>query len=285
MHFVMIEPPLPKVDLGDDVSGCMPLTVEFPSTTKYIYTDSYQWDLGYLDQVSTEKKPDALVFDTAGTYIVRLAVAGDGGTNWDYKVVKVYPQPVSKYSFTPDSAWVRSQTEPGKPIMFINLTDRALSYTWDFGDGSPNSSEFQPDHEYMNEGLYTVSLTAENEQGCVDTYIGKSVLIMAHGELRFPNVITITPGSPAAEYYDPDGFDDINIFRPVNEGIDKYKLQIYNRWGEVIFESDEVTKGWNGFIKGSPVKQDVYVWRVSAVFTNGRPYIDAGDVTVLVRQP
>jgi gliding motility-associated-like protein len=91
------------------------------------------------------------------------------------------------------------------------------------------------------------------------------------------------PDDPADEIYNP-GEADPRIFRPVAEGIDKYRLEIYNRWGELIFVSEDVNKGWNGYIKDSPVKQDVYVWRVTATFTNGRPYVEAGDVTVLVKQ-
>ena len=87
----------------------MPLTVEFPSTTKYNYPDSYQWDFGYEGQTSTDNDPAPLVYDTAGVYIVRLSVEGDGGTNWDYKKITVYPKPVVSFSFTPDYAWL------GKP--------------------------------------------------------------------------------------------------------------------------------------------------------------------------
>jgi gliding motility-associated-like protein len=96
-------------------------------------------------------------------------------------------------------------------------------------------------------------------------------------------VITIIPGDPADEIYNP-GEADPRIFRPVAEGIEEYRLEIYNRWGELIYTSNDVNKGWNGFIKDAPVKQDVYVWRVTATFTNGRPYVEAGDVTVLVKQ-
>jgi len=108
-------------------------------------------------------------------------------------------------------------------------------------------------------------------------------VIDGRGRIRFPNVISIFPDDPAEEYYNP-GEPDPRIFRPVAEGIEKYKLEIYNRWGELIFVSEDVNRGWNGFIKGSPAKQDVYVWRVTATFSNGRPYVEAGDVTLLVRQ-
>ena len=286
MHFVIIKPPLPKIELGPDISGCVPLTVEFPSTTKYNYPDHYEWDFGFENQHSTARKPGPMVYDTAGIYIVRLLVEGDGGTNWDYKTINVYSKPEAKFTFAPDSAWVRSQTEPGTPIMFLNLTDRAELYTWDFNsDNEPDSYEFQPLHEYTTTGVFYITLTAENAQGCTDTYTHSPVKIMAHGELNFPNIIVITPGSPADEYYDPYDLDNTGIFRPVNVGVNKYKLEIYNRWGELIFKTEDVNRGWNGYINGSPAKQDVYVWRVTAIFTNGRPYIDGGDVTLLIKQP
>jgi PKD repeat protein len=284
LHYVIINPPLPKVELGPDVSGCMPLTVEFPSTAKYQYPDSYQWDFGYEGQFSGDQVPAPLVYDTAGVYIVRLSVQGDGGTNWDYKKIVVHPKPVVDFSFTPDYAWLRSQNEDGTPIKFFNTTQMGSNYLWEFGDGE-TSSDFQPLHEYMAVGTYYITLIAESGEGCLDTLTHETpVVIDGRGKLEFPNVITITPNDPADEYYNP-GEPDPRIFRPVSEGVDKYKLEIYNRWGELIFTSEEIDKGWNGFIKGSPVKQDVYVWRATATFTNGQPYVKAGDVTVLVRQP
>jgi PKD repeat protein len=284
LHFVIINPPLPKVDLGPDISGCMPLAVEFPSSAKYNYPDSYQWDFGYEGMTSSENDPVPLVYDTAGVYIVRLSVEGDGGFNWDFKKITVYPKPHVDFSFTPDYAWLRSQNEDGTPIKFFNTTQLATNYLWEFGDGE-TSSEFQPLHEYMAVGTYFITLIAESGEGCLDTLTHETpVIIDGRGKLEFPNVITIFPDSPAEEYYNP-GEPDPDIFRPVADGVEEYRLEIYNRWGELIFVSDDVNRGWNGFIKGSPAKQDVYVWRVTATFTNGRPFVNAGDVTLLVRQP
>jgi hypothetical protein len=282
MRYVIIYPPEPQVDLGPDVSGCMPLTVNFPSVTKYNYTDSYQWDFGYENQFSNEEQPSSMVYDSAGTYIVRLAVSGDGGSAYAYKLIHVFPEPQTGFEFDPDYAWLRSQTDEGDPIKFFNTTDEALSYTWDFGDGS-GSTEYQPKHEYLQEGTFYVTLTAENGQGCTSSYTGGPIVIDGHGFLQFPDAITITAGNQANEYYDQDDNTDRRIFRPLNRGVEKYKLEIYNRWGELIFVSNEVGRGWNGFIENKAVKQDVYVWRVTATFSNGSPYTDAGDVTVLVK--
>ncbi len=283
LHYVTINPPKPKVDLGPDISGCMPLAVDFPATTKYNYPDSYQWDFGYEGQTSSDADPSSISYDAAGVYIVRLSVEGDGGTNWDYKRITVYPKPVVDFSFTPDYAWLGSQTEDGTPIKFFNTTQDGLDYLWEFGDGE-TSAEFQPEHEYMSTGTFYITLIAESGEGCLDTLTHENpVLVEGRGRIEFPNVITIIPGDPADEIYNP-GEADPRIFRPVAEGIEEYRLEIYNRWGELIYTSEDVNKGWNGFIKDAPVKQDVYVWRVTATFTNGTPYVKAGDVTVLVTQ-
>jgi gliding motility-associated-like protein len=155
---------------------------------------------------------------------------------------------------------------------------------WQFGDGE-TSNEFQPLHEYMAVGTFYITLIAESGEGCLDTMVHETpVVIEGRGKLEFPNAITIYPDGPAGENYNP-GEPDPRIFRPVSEGVEKYRLEIYNRWGELIFVSEDIDKGWNGYIKGSPAKQDVYVWRVTASFTNGRPYVKAGDVTLLIKQP
>jgi len=283
MHYIIINPPLPLVEIGPDIIGCMPLTVDFSSRTKYNYSDSYEWDFGNGSLIDSDNNPAPQVYDSAGEYIVRLSVEGDGGTNWDYKKIIVYPKPIVSFAFSPDYAWLGSATEPGTPIKFFNTTRQGQTYLWEFGDGE-SSTEFQPLHEYMSLGTYYITLISESVEGCLDTLtLEKPVVIDGRGKLRFPNVITIFPDNAAQEYYNPDE-PDPRIFRPVAEGIEDYKLEIYNRWGELIFTSTDVSKGWNGFIKGSPVKQDVYVWRVTATFSNGRPYVDAGDVTVLVRK-
>lgn len=288
VHFVIISPPIPKVDLGPDVAGCVPLTVSFPSTSKYNYADDYQWDLGFNGQSSTDNEPTPLVYDAPGVYIVRLTVQGDGGSNWDYKTVTVHPKPAANFDYEPDSAWVRSQTEAGTPIKFFNLSGTGYSYTWDFDQENRDpatSNEFEPSHEYLEEGAYYVTLMVENVFGCLDTFQNETpIVIYAGGVLEFPNAITIVPGDPEDEYYNPDEANAA-VFRPMSYGVEKYRLEIYNRWGELIYESDDVSKGWNGHIKGSPVKQDVYVWRVSGRFSNGRPFVKAGNLTVLVKQP
>ena len=84
----------------------------------------------------------------------------------------------------------------------------------------------------------------------------------------------------------PDAFtpngDKLNdVFLPVYKGvIVEYQLNIFNRWGELIFESKDIDVGWDGTYKDKLCKQDVYVWKVYVKFSNGQVYIKAGDVTL-----
>jgi len=281
-QYVIINPPVPQVELGGDISGCMPLTVDFSSIAKYNYNDSYQWDFGYNGATSAAEEPAPFTYDTAGVYIVRLSVDGDGGNNWDYKKITVHPKPLADFTFSPDYVWVRSQNEDGTPVKFFNTTQQGFTYLWEFGDGDI-SNEFQPQHEYMQTGEYYVTLIAGSVEGCYDTLTHElPVIVDGRGYLSFPNAITLFAGNPADEYYNPNE-PDPRIFRPVSEGVEEYRMEIYNRWGELIFVSEDVNRGWNGLVKGTPVKQDVYVWRVTARFSNGKPFVKAGDLTVLVK--
>jgi gliding motility-associated-like protein len=259
----------------------MPLEVEFPSTTKYIYEDSYQWNFNYEGMTSTEIFPPSIVFDTAGIYMIRLAVRGDGGSNWDYKQVTVFPKPIVSFAFAPDTVMLSSQNESETPVKFFNTTFNGLNYWWDFDDDA-NSTEFEPSHVYTATGQYWPVLVAESGDGCFDTLTSPMpVTVVGSRIIVFPDAIVIYPSGPASEYYDPN-IPDERVFRPISSGVKKYKLEIYNRWGEVIWVSEDVNKGWNGYYKGIPVKQDVYVWKVSVTFTDGKPYVEAGNVTVLV---
>jgi gliding motility-associated-like protein len=74
---------------------------------------------------------------------------------------------------------------------------------------------------------------------------------------------------------------DNNVFYPVFAGVEDFQLQIYNRWGELLYESLDVNRGWDGRYKGTLVQQGVYVWRARVTFTDGKQVIKAGDLTLL----
>ncbi|MFO8234621.1 MAG: gliding motility-associated C-terminal domain-containing protein, partial [Bacteroidales bacterium] len=71
------------------------------------------------------------------------------------------------------------------------------------------------------------------------------------------------------------------IFHPVGEGIVDYKLTIFNKWGEKLFESNDFNVGWDGYYNGELMPQDVYVWKVKVKFANGESLEKMGDVTLI----
>ncbi|MBP7450905.1 MAG: gliding motility-associated C-terminal domain-containing protein, partial [Flavobacteriales bacterium] len=102
----------------------------------------------------------------------------------------------------------------------------------------------------------------------------------ASGEIQFPNAFTPNSSGPTDGVYDPRSYTNDHFF-PLYDGVEKYRLEIFNRWGELLFVTEDVRIGWDGYYRGSPAKQDVYVWKAYAKFSDGRETTMKGDVTLL----
>jgi gliding motility-associated-like protein len=96
------------------------------------------------------------------------------------------------------------------------------------------------------------------------------------------NSVVLTPNDlgPSGGAYSPEQLDN-DIFFPMQKGVAEYNLQIFNRWGELLFQSENVGIGWDGYYRGELCKQDVYIWKVRARFSDGEEVEKAGDVTLL----
>jgi gliding motility-associated-like protein len=138
---------------------------------------------------------------------------------------------------------------------FINSSTNSIGYFWDFGDGN-TSNEPDPEHEYVTSDVevYNVMLIAFNEDACNDTII-QSVLVSEELIYYVPN--SFTPNE--------DQFN--NEFLPVfYSGYDpyNYSMYIFDRWGEIVFETHDIEKGWNGTYGSSDkkVQDGVYIWKI-----------------------
>jgi PKD repeat protein len=285
-HSIFIYPPMPQIDLAEDISGCQPFTVDFSATTKYIDETDYQWEFGIEGETSTDPAP-TFTFNEAGTYTVKLVVKGDGGSNWDYKIVHVNPKPVVDFIFNDSVVFAASQTADHDWIKFFNQTSYAdtTEYYWYFDaannfGGAADSRDRDPSWYYEEVGEYYVGLIAGSSAGCYDSLIHPTpIIVMTEGKVNYPTAFLVSPDGPADEY------DTKNrnkyVFYPISSGVEEYRLEIYNRWGARVFESRDVNRGWNGYIDGSPAKQDVYIWRARGRYTNGQPFDVSGDVTLI----
>jgi gliding motility-associated-like protein len=157
---------------------------------------------------------------------------------------------VANFSFEPTTV-----TSLDPVCEFTNLSENSIGYIWDFGDENSSTDE-NPSNEYIigGEGKYNVILIAINEDGCNDTII-KKVSVKEEIIYYVPNAFT------------PDGDKFNNEFKPVfYSGIDlqSYTMLIFNRYGQLVFETHDVDKGWKGFYGESDVmSQDgVYTYKI-----------------------
>jgi len=268
---IVVPTPNPSFD-GINLEGCAPLTPELTNLTAGSDLESCIWTFGdgtiieSCDQVS-------ITFEEAGCYDVALTVSTpEGCTNSINRpnYICVLEPPIASFSASPTYL-----TSISTESHFTNESIGANYYDWDFGDGSFGSTETDPSHTFPDPTEeYTVTLTAYSAEGCLDTAM-RTIRIQETVVFYVPNAFT------------PDGDKYNEVFKPVfSTGFDpfNYKLLIFNRWGEVLFESNDADVGWNGtYGAGSEVvKEDVYVWKI--IFkrkADGGEEMHVGHVTLL----
>jgi gliding motility-associated-like protein len=189
--------------------------------------------------------------------------------------IKVTIRPSPTAQFSPSTYTVNI---PNDPVTFNNHSFQANNYEWSFGDGS-TSGAVNPVHNYQTVGYYNVTLVALNQFGCSDTAVDQIKVV---SDIQFPNAFTPNTHSGNGGSFDVNDYSN-DVFFPYTayEGVTGYDLQIFNRWGELIFESKNVLQGWDGYFKGKLCQQDVYVWKAKVEFFDGRLYTKTGSVTLL----
>ena len=270
-HHILPRPPVPKFSFNKE--GCAPWEVFFENASEYSY--SYFWSFGDLF-TSTEENPSH-IYNEPGKYEVCLTAYGaENVADTHCDTVTVFEVPDVFFEVAPDTIMI-----PGQAIRCFNQTEKADNYFWDLGDGTL-SEEFSPFYYYQKAGNYDVKLLATTDEGCKDSLIIHSAVVAEDaGYIFFPSAFTPNYLDSKGGVYDPE--DDSNdIFHPVYAGIVAYHLAIFNRWGEIIFETTDPTIGWDGYYSnGSLARQDVYVWRSKGKFNNGEQFRLAGDLTLI----
>jgi hypothetical protein len=256
------------------VEGCTPLKVIF--TNKSVTDDSCKWtfgDGGY----SYEKNPE-WIFDVEGEYEVILQVFGKEGRQSISSIfIRVHPRPVARFEISPENAII-----PDDEVAFLNYSSGAEKYRWNFGDG--NISElFEPKHSYSRYGDYNVRLIAYSAYGCSDSVVIQNAFGSGY-YIRFPNAFIPNPNGPSGGYYSNRSDEYAYVFHPVYSGVSDYQMRIFSRRGILVFESNDVNVGWDGYYKGQLVEPGVYIWKVRGSYINGEPFTLMGDVTLLKSQ-
>jgi gliding motility-associated-like protein len=211
------------------------------------------WSLGNGTQLNGNSA--SYLFTIGGCYDVTLTstVGGCVGTTTIQNFICVENPPIASFQTNPVE--FSNSTES---VNFNNISIGGSSYFWDFGDGT-TSTDMNPQHIFTNtEAGATVTLTTTSSIGCVDTY---TIYIDVNTEPIFYIPNTFTP--------DGDGYNQ--VFKPIfHSGYDPYNfnMKIYNRWGEVMFETFDANIGWDGSygIDGRDAQNGTYTYKI--VFKN-----------------
>ncbi len=264
----------PNIALPDVLAeGCAPLTVQFPQglTTQNV---TYLWSLGN-GLYSTQAAP-LLTYPT-GIYNVGLTVttaAGCSATASGAGAVIAHGGPQAAFQASP---W---QTDINNPS--IAFTDQSAGspvwWDWTFGDGGGDTIA-DPVHVFTQIGTFPVELVVTDVHGCSSSVVNLVTITPDHS-ITIPNVFTPDPNGGSGGSYLPGDLSN-DIFYPFVRFVDTFRMRIFNRWGELVFESDSLDRGWDGYYRGQLSPQDVYVYQVNVRFVDGKEVMRMGDLTLL----
>jgi gliding motility-associated-like protein len=250
--------PLPVVSfVADVVSGCEPLTVLFTNSSTGTNGVDCQWSFGDGSSGSSCDTITHIYMDN-GLYSPTLVSTSINGCVGEVTYIDlVYVENTPLPSFIPSPYSVLSLDTD---VSFDNTSAGAVNYVWDFDDETALVTEVNPTHEFpkdVSQG-YSVTLYAYSPLGCVDS---TTIVIQVKQEEIYyiPNSFT------------PDGDAFNQTFKPIiTDGVDPYdyNLTIFNRWGETLFESNNLEVGWAGLYNGKLVQSGTYNWRIEFKTTN-----------------
>ncbi len=240
--------------------GCAPLLVDFQnSSTPGI---NYAWNFG--DGNTSFMNSPSHLFTAPGNYSIRLvAIDTSICQNHDttYLSVTVFDDALAAFQASP------VYIKPGIPVHFQNQSQNSYAWVWDFGDGSTSTLE-NPDHTYSQVGVYTVCLWAKNQNGCDDTVCYD---LEVYDE---PKVYIPTAFSPNGDNLN----DEFVVFA---SGYVRTEFRIYNRWGELVFATDDLSRSWNGIYEGKPQEIGVYAWVFIGTLPDGKEEVYKGNLTLI----
>jgi gliding motility-associated-like protein len=265
----------PIVDFTyDPPSGCAPLTVQFTDQSQFASPDTYSWSFGDGQGISHALDP-VYTYYQPGIYTVTLSASNITGqviTNTKSMIIEVFSVPQADFAVKPDLVYI-----PGGLLYTSNRSLDATTFLWSFGDGT-TSTEVQPEHQYKTEGVYDISLIAGNINGCSDTLtLNAAVHVQKGGQVLIPNAFTPNLTGPTGS--NSNGKND--IFLPLTRGVVEFDLLVFNRWGQLLFESRDPQVGWDGYYNGLLCQQDVYVYKLIALYSNGEKVVRVGDINLI----
>ncbi len=260
--------PLIYLTPGDGMLCGQPVEVTMRDTSGNDYT-LYEWSLNGGNWINTDTSELALFMEPGPNQVVLQAINELGCISRDTAHYQVYRKPEANFRSSADSVSILSGE-----IEFIDLSipgDALINqWSWNFGDGTDTLRQ-DVAHIFTSTGRYRVSLMVTDTRGCFDT-TSREIKIFSFTSFYVPNAF-----SP--------NWDNINpTFGPVGQfdAISDYTFRIFDRWGQLIFESPSPDLQWDGRSNNGDAPSGQYIWILSFKYKDGKPENQTGSV-ILVR--
>jgi gliding motility-associated-like protein len=260
----------PQINIASDkLNGCVPLCVNIvPSNTADL--SIIVWEFG--DGNVTTGMSASSCYNTAGNYFVKATYTDKTGCkNISNLAIQAYPIPVADFNFAPTKPTVNETIE----FMDASSEAKVTQWTWSFSHQSSKMYFTQNlNMLYENPGAYAVALMVVSDHGCKDTIV-KQIVVEEDFAIYVPDA------------FSPNGDGVNDVFLPKGVGITRYEMNIFDRWGERIFTSNDMENGWDGSFprRGTEeLKQDVYVWHIKLMSVRGKAKEISGKVTLMKEQ-
>jgi gliding motility-associated-like protein len=272
-------------------AGCYPVSVQVTNTTTG--ADTFLWKVynqGALVTTSNLRNP-VFKISNPGIYDLYMTASysATGQTaEAEFEGIQVFDVPQASFAVRSSIIYV-----PDTELDVTNFSTGADTYQWLFGDGS-TSSDFEPNYMYPQEGNYIITLLAGRDYGdqdrngdgisdgplvCYDT-AQQEIVALSGGSIVIPNAFTPSPAGPSGGRPTAGGIND--VFMPKVKGVTAYTMQIFNRWGTLIFESRDPDIGWDGYDRNNKfMPAGVYVYKIVLTQSDGQRITRLGDVTLI----
>ncbi|MCB9194728.1 MAG: gliding motility-associated C-terminal domain-containing protein [Flavobacteriales bacterium] len=258
---------LPDIQISvNSISGCTPLTIDFNDQNS-ISGNSYSWSLDGLT-ISSDPQ-DTFTITDAGCQELSVTVTNSFGcsnTSTYSDLICTENYPIANFNYNPENPSVNESL-----INFNNLSSFASNYNW-FFEGVSFSIEENPSLNLagFEPGSFEICLTSTNNLGCSDSYCD-TIVLLEEFTLFLPNAFTPNQS----------GLND--LFTPVYSGEHPAdaELLIFDRWGLLIFSTDNFNTSWDGTYLGNPADEDVYIWKIKYRTTGTEIITRTGHVSLL----
>jgi gliding motility-associated-like protein len=261
---------IPNVDVTNPAAVCSPATVDLTNTSITSGSDQGLTYTYWIDSSNTQPIPDPQAVGTSGTYYI-MGTASTGCTSTKSVQVDV----IVNKPLIPGIRYPTVTTGTNTPVQ-LNARDLGpgTKYLWQPPVGLDFATVQSPTFNYNQNTQFTITLTPSNGS-CPTTDTLLVQIVPDNGSLK--SALNV----PTAFSPNGDGHNDKLYPLTINVKELKY-FRVYNRWGQLMFETKTLGQGWDGTFNGVPQVMDVYTWIVEAYGEDGVHYKQAGN-TILMR--